>query len=191
MINTAWRVHVISCCGAWQLRASCQVPGTGAQWYLAPLLRLDVTGRHTVQAGQLAKRSCGKCGHLLGVSYTAASFQQAAGPASQEGAASSNAAGGRSTRSEAQRRAAKRDALAHALDKLQVGQPLPGTGTCKHYRHSHRYATLATLLHGGCSLLHAARAECKPEPSDCAWRAPVALERENVLGSTRLLCAGG
>jgi hypothetical protein len=44
--------------------------------------------------------------------------------------------------SEPQRRIAKRDALSRALEKLQVGQPLPHMGTCRHYRHSHRRAAV-------------------------------------------------
>lgn len=37
------------------------------------------------------------------------------------------------------RRSARADALQAAVERLRVGEPLPHTGACRHYRHSHRW----------------------------------------------------
>lgn len=70
--------------------------------------------------------------------FTSAVFQLAVAP----DATLQNTPPPRSSKSSVDRRATRRDALAAALEKLQVGQPLPSMGTCKHYRHSHRYGTV-------------------------------------------------
>lgn len=144
-----------------------------------------------MQPGKPASRDCQKCFRQISVSFESAAFQfvvaqeraQKAGQAAQEE---------RSGMSSAQRRNAKRDALAAALEKLQVGQPLPNVGTCKHYRHSHRsVCQLRTeRLHQICirsgtavctqfspyrkaqpceSLEHVQRLRCRTARSDCVW----------------------
>ena len=100
-----------------------------------------------LQAGSNVSRDCGKCCQRLSVSFSSASFQRISAPSAGGAKGGTKRPGGNGAVSgEAQRRAAKRDALASALDKLQVGQPLPGKGTCKHYGHSHRRAPLTCAV---------------------------------------------
>lgn len=113
-----------------------------------------LTAPQHIQAGTHATRNCRKCHERLEVSYESASFQQVAAPSAtgrsggQKGG-HTKASPSRGGLSETQRRAAKRDALVSALEKLAVGQPLPNRGTCKHYAHSHRCALLALVTRFG------------------------------------------
>jgi hypothetical protein len=104
---------------------------------------LELTWRtllYAFQAGKCISRDCGKCHSSLSVTYASASFQSASGLQASKSQGAKRQGSSLSPGGETQRRAAQRDALTKALEKLQVGQPLPGTGTCKHYRHSHRCA---------------------------------------------------
>lgn len=72
-----------------------------------------------VQVGVLATRACRRCHATMGLYIAAAVFAAVPSAPVAVGGALSH---GR-----------------HTHELLEIGQPLPGTGTCRHYRHSHRW----------------------------------------------------
>lgn len=95
-----------------------------------------------VHTGQPNERACSRCHTPLSFSFPAAAYisAQQSSPVSRG-----------STRSKA-REARSRGGSDTAI---QPGQPLPGTGTCRHYHHSHRWLRFPCCGHRfPCDLCH-------------------------------------
>ncbi|KAK9788279.1 hypothetical protein WJX73_004020 [Symbiochloris irregularis] len=95
-----------------------------------------------VQIGSVNERSCSSCHSNLAFSFQTAAFVAAqAQPGAQPRRPRSQTKEGRS---------------GHQRDgAILIGQPLPGTGTCKHYHHSHRWLRFPCCGHRyPCDLCH-------------------------------------
>ncbi|GAB4820690.1 hypothetical protein N2152v2_007736 [Parachlorella kessleri] len=87
----------------------------------------------SVQVGSMNERPCSRCHSKLAFQFASAAFVAAAGvgeAADRRGRQGVGSASGPRT---------GREGLSASNVVLTVGQPLPDLGTCRHYRHSHRW----------------------------------------------------
>lgn len=106
---------------------TCQCAGCG-----------KVCGLRDVQVGQHASRECRKCFKTLQVVYTAAELATAPGHAGLLRSAQRSSSSSLVGKVAAQRTARCRQ-LQAVVEALEIGRPLPRTGACHHYSHSHRW----------------------------------------------------
>eukprot|EP00892_Ulva_mutabilis_P006650 jgi/Ulvmu1/4357/UM002_0082.1 len=139
----------------------------------------------SVQPGKASSRECQKCSRQISVTFASAAFQLIAAPV--RSIKSSQGAEELTRKSISQRRNAKRDALAAALEKLQIGQPLPLMGACKHYRHSHRWLRFPCCgLRFPCDLCH----EELTDGHDMAWAKRMVCGYCSLEQPTDAKCSG-
>lgn len=81
-----------------------------------------------VQVGRLTERDCSHCHSRMGISFQSATFQPRAQRASRPASSRQGISSGE-----------HKPAPSNPGLLIQEGQPLPNTGTCLHYRHSHRW----------------------------------------------------
>jgi hypothetical protein len=120
--------------------ASCKVAGCRPVDLLPSLMAGQcaecsaVTSLRGVQVGRPATRNCPHCHRQLSVliSYVSIVPWGPPGAGAGGGARGAGRAGGDGSRDSRQRGSGQ--------ERLVPGQPLPDYGTCKHYRHSHRWA---------------------------------------------------
>ena len=86
-----------------------------------------------VQVGRHTERSCSHCHRIMSLRFQLPLFEFHVEKRKGQSAA-------RAGRSRAQGPGARHGEK--AIPNLQRGEPLPDLGTCKHYRHSHRYGLL-------------------------------------------------
>lgn len=81
-----------------------------------------------VQVGCLTERDCSHCHSRMGVSFQSATFQPQVQHANRPASLRRGVSSGE-----------HKPAPSIPGLLIQEGQPLPNTGTCQHYRHSHRW----------------------------------------------------
>jgi len=118
-----------------------------------------------VQVGMPCERTCSSCHHHLSLTIPAVSFVPR-GPT--EGRGNKGAAKGGVVRAAAAARAAApRGAMAAFNGVLQIGQPLPAYGTCRHYKHSYRWLRFPCCgMRFPCDLCHE---EFTPDGHEPRW----------------------